>query len=186
MRWLWSISRRIIVFQICRMKTMFFDILQVSLRLGKRQGRLNTTKTMGRSSNSRRQLRSHWYCGNNKNCDETKRALRRINQNNIKHQHFEKCLGNSRRLSGWFQSSKFNFKRSWISKSGLQRGYSRVAKCCQHLINKFNSCECWCDWCVLCEWENSKHNLKFLSKCVTWLQNRCEPEKPCVSSSDSR
>ena len=41
------------------------------------------------------------------------------------HQHLE-CLGISRRLSGWFQSAKFNFKRSLILKSGLQRGYSRA------------------------------------------------------------
>ena len=37
------------------------------------------------------------------------------------------------------------------------------------LINKFNSRECGCDWLVLCEWENAKHNLQFLSKCFTWI-----------------
>jgi len=32
--WLWSISRHIILFRICLMKTMFSDILLVSLKLG--------------------------------------------------------------------------------------------------------------------------------------------------------
>jgi len=42
-----------------------YSILLVSLRLGEWRGRLNATKKMGRGSNFRRQLWSHWYCGNN-------------------------------------------------------------------------------------------------------------------------
>jgi len=39
-------------------------------------------------------------------------------------------------------------------------------------ILSINSRECGRDWWVLCEWENTKHNLQFLSQRVTRLQNR--------------